>query len=99
MKVERIAECPPWSIVQYFWPALSDNWYWKQMFGLYESDRFTQVLLYVVLHQMYCNMCTIKEVVLCGKPIKYVLNWPYISLLIVLSEFTYVYIIYIQCHL
>ena len=26
MKVESIAECSPWSIVQYFWPALSDNW-------------------------------------------------------------------------
>ena len=25
MKVERIAECSPWSILQYFWPALSDN--------------------------------------------------------------------------
>ena len=24
MKVERIAECSPWSIVQYFWPALSN---------------------------------------------------------------------------
>ena len=23
MKVERIAECSPWSILQYFWPALS----------------------------------------------------------------------------
>ena len=27
MKVERIAECSPWSILQYFWPALSDTWY------------------------------------------------------------------------
>ena len=26
MKVEGIAECSPWSIQQYFWPALSDNW-------------------------------------------------------------------------
>ena len=25
MKVECIAECSPWSILQYFWPALSDN--------------------------------------------------------------------------
>ena len=29
MKVENIAECSPWSILQYFWPVLSDNWYWK----------------------------------------------------------------------
>ena len=26
MKVERIAECSRWSILQYFGPALSDNW-------------------------------------------------------------------------
>ena len=28
MKVESkfFAECSPWSILQYFWPALSDNW-------------------------------------------------------------------------
>ena len=25
MKVESIAECSPWSILQYFWPALSDT--------------------------------------------------------------------------
>ena len=25
MKVESIAECSPRSILQYFWPALSDN--------------------------------------------------------------------------
>ena len=28
MKVESIAECSPWSILQYFWPALSDNRSW-----------------------------------------------------------------------
>ena len=26
LKVERIAECSPLSILQCFWPALSDNW-------------------------------------------------------------------------
>ena len=26
MKVKSIAECSLWSILQYFWPALSDNW-------------------------------------------------------------------------
>ena len=25
MQVESIAECSTWSILQYFWPALSDN--------------------------------------------------------------------------
>ena len=34
MKVESIAECSTWSILQYFWPALSDNWSWKPIFGL-----------------------------------------------------------------
>ena len=42
MKVESIAEC----ILQILWPALSDNWSWKPIFGLIESVCFTQVLLY-----------------------------------------------------
>ena len=50
MKVENIAECSPWSILQYFWPALSDNWSWESIFSLFESGRFTQVLL--------CANCT-----------------------------------------
>ena len=29
LKVESIAECSPWSILHYFRPALSDNWFWK----------------------------------------------------------------------
>ena len=47
MKVESNAECSPWSILQYFWPALRDNWSWKPMFGLFESRPFRQVLLYL----------------------------------------------------
>ena len=34
MKVESIAECSPWSILQYFRPALSDNWSWKPIYGI-----------------------------------------------------------------
>ena len=41
MQIKSIAECspleqnaPPQSILQYFWPALSDNWSWKLIFGL-----------------------------------------------------------------
>ena len=45
MKVESIAERPPWSILQYFCPGLSDNWSWKS-FLFFLSGRFTQVLLY-----------------------------------------------------
>ena len=46
MKVKSIAECSPWSILQYFLPELSDNWFWQHSFSLFESGRFTQVLLY-----------------------------------------------------
>ena len=45
MKVESIAECTPWNILQYFRPALSDNWYWKTIFVLFLSGRLKQVLL------------------------------------------------------
>ena len=36
MQVKSIAECSPWSILQYFWPALSHNWSWKAIFSLWE---------------------------------------------------------------
>ena len=52
MKVESIAECSTWSALQYFWPALSDNWYWKLIFGIFESGHFTQVLLYFANQKM-----------------------------------------------
>ena len=32
MKVKSIAECSKRSILQYFWPALRDNWSWKAIF-------------------------------------------------------------------
>ena len=47
MKVKSIAECSLWSILQYFWPALSDNWSCKPIFGLFDSGCYTQVLLYI----------------------------------------------------
>ena len=47
MKVESIAECSPWSIMQYFWLALIGNLSWKPIFGLFDSGRFRQVLLYL----------------------------------------------------
>ena len=49
MKVESIAECSPWSILQYFLPALSDNWSSNPICDIFESGRFTQVLLYFLL--------------------------------------------------
>ena len=36
MNVKSITECSPWSILQYLWPALSDNWSWKPIFSLLE---------------------------------------------------------------
>ena len=42
MKVESIAECSHWSLLQYFQPALSDNWSWKPIFGHFRFGRFTQ---------------------------------------------------------
>ena len=42
IKIESIAE----NILQYFLPALSDNWYCKPIFVLFESGRFT--------HMFYC---------------------------------------------
>ena len=42
MKVESIAEC----ILQYFWHALSDNWYWKPILVS---------LRVAVLHRFYRN--------------------------------------------
>ena len=60
MKVESIAECSPWSILQYFWPALSDNWSCKPIFCGFESDRFSQVWLYMV-RSRFLNILGISE--------------------------------------
>ena len=38
MQVKSIAECSR-DILQYFWPALSYNWYRKSIIGLFESGR------------------------------------------------------------
>ena len=54
MQVKSIAECSPWSILQYFWPALSDKCSWKPFCDLFESGRFRQVLLYSILLLMRC---------------------------------------------
>ena len=33
MTVESVAECSPWSFLQHFWPALSDDWsFWERPF-------------------------------------------------------------------
>ena len=46
MKIESNAECSPWSILQTFQLALSDNWSWKSIFSLLRA---------AVLHRFYWN--------------------------------------------
>ena len=46
MKVESIAECSKESILQYFWPALSENRHWKPILVFFLSGRLRQGLLY-----------------------------------------------------
>ena len=43
VKVKSIAECSPWSILQYFLPALTDN----QFLVFFLSGRLRQVLLFI----------------------------------------------------
>ena len=56
MKVESIAECSHWSILQNFWPALSDYWCSKPIFFLLEGGRLRQVLLYHTSPQFLYNI-------------------------------------------
>ena len=57
LKVERIAECSPWSILQYFGPSLSDKW------SVFLSDHLRQVLLYnqqsIYIYAYKCQ-CVVK---------------------------------------
>ena len=38
-----------WSILQYFWPALSDNWSWKPIFAIFESGQFRSFTVILIL--------------------------------------------------
>ena len=72
--VESIAECSPWGILQYFWPALSDNWSWKPIFGIFEIaslDVFFCILLATICLNQGWNWC--RETGL-SPPVKY-FNW------------------------
>ena len=46
MKVESIAECSHWSILQYFWPALSN------IIGL--ENQYSAIFRLVLWHRFYC---------------------------------------------
>ena len=65
MKVESIAECSKGSILQYFWPVLSDNRSWKTILVFFLSGRLRQVLLYV-------NTCYILSAIALAPN-----NWPH----------------------
>ena len=47
MKVESIAECSKESILQYFWPALSDNWSLKFFLDFWEWPFYTGFTVYM----------------------------------------------------
>ena len=49
MQVKSIAECSPWSILQYFRPSLSYQLLLRSLFRQFLSGRFTKVLLYAIL--------------------------------------------------
>ena len=64
MKFESIAKCSPWSILQYFWPALSDNWSWKSIFGLFFEWLFYTgftVLFFCSWKLFYASMSNIAD--------------------------------------
>ena len=44
MKVESVAECSHWSILQYFWPAFKDNRCWKPILFFFLSGCLRQGL-------------------------------------------------------
>ena len=59
MQIDSIAEWQN-ALLQYFCPALSDNRFWKPIFGLFESGRFRKV--FCTVSYIYKN-----EVLLCSK--------------------------------
>ena len=48
MKVESIAECSLWSIMQYFWPALSNNRSWKPIFWSFLSGSVLLIVKFIM---------------------------------------------------
>ena len=49
MQVKSIAECSPWSILQYFRPSLSYHLSLRSLFNKFLSGHLRQVLLYLLL--------------------------------------------------
>ena len=62
MQVKSTAEG---SILQYFWPALSDYWSWKPIFGLLLSGHLRQAYWY---WKCYLNLMSVMTANLCNIP-------------------------------
>ena len=60
MKVQSIAECSPWSILQYFWPALSDNLSWKPILVFFLSGCLRQV--YCIPERIFSKKLILKNI-------------------------------------
>ena len=55
MKVTSIAECSPWSILQYFLPALSDNWSSFLMGCFRQFLLYDQQSIYIYAYKCLCQ--------------------------------------------
>ena len=59
MKVKSIAECSPRSILQNFWPALSDNWSSFLNGPLRQVLLYNQQWVYIYAYKCLCQ-CVVK---------------------------------------
>ena len=48
----KILQNAPWSILQYFWPALSDNYSWKPIRSFVTFLHASSLLLYLQIHYL-----------------------------------------------
>ena len=55
MKVESIAECSLWSILQFFWPALSDSWSSLLSGCLRQILLYNQQSIYIYAYKCLCH--------------------------------------------
>ena len=55
MDVESIAECSTWSILQYFWPALSDIWHSFLSGCLRQVLLYNQQSIYIYAYKCLCQ--------------------------------------------
>ena len=63
MKVKSIAEYSPWSILQYFWPVLSNYQSWKPIFGLLLSGHLRQVFSYTKVIIFLLSQVSVSKII------------------------------------